>query len=69
MKDGYAYSHTADGRCVVLSGPRERMLELCMRVQHSQLTGGAHIYVNALDFSAYNFLTVRECPLHGHAVA
>jgi hypothetical protein len=45
------------------------MLELCMRVRHSQQTGGPHIYVNAFDFAAYGFLLAEECPLHGNAVA
>jgi hypothetical protein len=69
MQDGYAYSHTHEGRCVLLSGPRARMLELCMKLRHSQQNGGPRIYVDAFDFPTYGFLTVDECPLHGNAVA
>lgn len=69
MQDGYAYSHTDDGRCVLLSGPRDRMMELCMQVRHSQQNGGPHIYVNALEFPGFGFLGAQECPLHGNAVA
>jgi hypothetical protein len=69
MRDGYAYSHTYDGRCVVLSGPRDRMMDLCTRVRNSQQTGGPNVYVDAFDFPAYGFLSANECPLHAHAVA
>jgi hypothetical protein len=69
MQDGYAYSHTGDGRCVLLSGPRAIMLKLCMQVRYSQQSGGPHIYVDAFDFPSYGFLTVEECPLHGNAAA
>jgi hypothetical protein len=69
MQDGYAYSHTYDGRCVVLAGPRDRMMELCTRVRQTQLAGGPSVYVNALDFPAYGFLPAQDCPLHAHAAA
>ena len=68
MQDGYAYSHTGDGRCVLLRGPRDRMMELCVRVREAQETGGPAVFVEALEFPAHGFL-VRECPLHGCAAA
>jgi hypothetical protein len=69
MQDGYAYTHTGDGRCVLISGPRARMLELWMQLRQFEQDGGPHVYVNALEFPAYAFLTAQECPLHVHAAA
>ncbi len=69
MQDGYAYTHTDDGRCVLLSGPRDRMIDLCRRVKAAEQAGGPEIYVDALEFPDYGFLSAEECPVHGHAAA
>lgn len=69
MQDGYAYAHTEDGRCLLLSGPRERMIELCRSVKSAQQEGGPEIFVDASEFPEYGFLSTEECPLHEHIAA
>lgn len=69
MQDGYAYAHADDGRCLLISGPREQMIDLCRRVKAFNLEGGAAIYVNLEEFPEHTFLSAGECPVHEHRAA
>jgi hypothetical protein len=69
LKCGLAYAHTGDGRCVVFTGDREAMIELCREVKACNTGTRGPVLVEAEQWRDLQYVGHDDCPAHWPSVA